>query len=54
MWEWCADWNGSYEADTVSDPGGPAQGLYRVNRGGGWDGGTVGLRSAVRYEYSPG
>ncbi len=34
--EWCADWLGDYEAGTVTDPQGPATGVYRVLRGGSW------------------
>ena len=37
VWEWCADWYGSYSSEAVTNPTGPFSGLYRVVRGGGWD-----------------
>lgn len=33
--EWCADWYGGYPGGVVADPAGPANGVYRVMRGGG-------------------
>ncbi|MCY2986864.1 MAG: formylglycine-generating enzyme family protein [Planctomycetota bacterium] len=49
--EWCADWYGSYEAGTVSDPSGPLAGLARVHRGGSWYDAARRCRSACRYRY---
>jgi eukaryotic-like serine/threonine-protein kinase len=40
VWEWVADWYGSYPADgktTAQDPQGPEKGTSRVIRGGGWN-----------------
>ena len=37
VWEWCFDWYGDIEANTVTDPQGGASGTYRVERGGSWD-----------------
>ena len=34
--EWCWDWQGPYTASAKDSPLGPASGLYRVIRGGGW------------------
>ena len=34
VWEWCFDWSGDIEANTVTDPQGAASGSYRVGRGG--------------------
>jgi len=35
--EWVADWYGPYTANAVTDPTGPAAGLFRVVRGAGLD-----------------
>ena len=37
VWEWCLDWYGPCEAGTSADPSGPANGWYRVFRGGYWN-----------------
>lgn len=34
--EWCSDWYGELEDQTVADPQGPSSGLYRVRHGGAW------------------
>ena len=34
VWEWCADWWGSYANAGKADPSGPASGSYRMLRGG--------------------
>jgi len=49
-WEWCYDW---YEEDYYShspkdNPTGPIGGVFRICRGGSWDGEYQGLRCAVR------
>ena len=38
VWEWCADWYGQryYAEAPAVNPAGPAQGAYRVLRGGSW------------------
>ena len=36
VWEWCQDWSGSYSTDAQTNPTGPAEGSYRVYRGGSW------------------
>ncbi len=47
--EWVQGWwCGSYPSDSVTDPRGPGTGSYRVNRGGGWYGSAIYLRSADR------
>jgi formylglycine-generating enzyme required for sulfatase activity len=56
VYEWCADWygNGYYAKSPAGDPRGPATGSGRVDRGGGWDDGAGGCRSASRCYGSPG
>ena len=34
--EWCDDWYADYEMTKQKDPHGPAQGAYKVYRGGSW------------------
>jgi len=36
VWEWCQDWYKHYPDSAVTDPQGPADGDFRVYRGGGW------------------
>lgn len=50
VWEWCADGMRRYEAGDYEDPRGPADTARRVVRGGSWDNGARGLRSAFRGE----
>ena len=51
VWEWCFDWYGDIEANTVTDPQGAASDSHRVVRGGSWGDNaehcTVGERSSV-------
>ena|GEM_PF-1087843 len=47
--EWCNDLSGTYPSGTVSNPSGPTTGIYRVLRGGSWEGGVYESRSAYRY-----
>ncbi len=54
VWEWCADWYGSYPVDEVADPVGPSEGGSRVLRGGSWVNRGRNLRSAYRRFYVPG
>ena len=54
VWEWCADWYGSYSSSAVTDPTGPNSGRYRVLHGGGWnddDGGGTNCRVSCRWNY---
>ncbi|AUB84845.1 hypothetical protein THSYN_18970 [Candidatus Thiodictyon syntrophicum] len=48
VYEWCEDWYGAYPTGPVSDPAGPAEGSYRVLRGGAWLSFGRCLRSAFR------
>jgi formylglycine-generating enzyme required for sulfatase activity len=54
VWEWCEDWYGDYPIEPVTDPTGPASGARRVIRGGSWGDSPGDLRSAVRFDFSPG
>ena len=51
--EWCLDWYGGYSSSEVTDPQGPDNGSVRVLRGGSWDSGARGCRSAHRSDDSP-
>jgi len=53
VYEWCADRYGAYPGGRVSDPTGPADGSFRVLRGGAWLLNGRFLRSASRNCYSP-
>ena len=53
VWEWTADWYGSYSTASVIDPGGSASGSIRVTRGGSWYGDGSLLRSAQRLSNTP-
>ena len=41
VFEWCADWHGSYSSSAQIDPTGPSSGSNRVLRGGSWSSGYV-------------
>ncbi len=51
--EWCLDWYAPYPKDAGSDPGGCADGLYRVTRGGSVYADAAHLRSARRMAALP-
>ena len=49
VWEWCEDWRGEYPfAETDTDPKGPANGEYRVLRGGSFHNNELCARSSLR------
>jgi formylglycine-generating enzyme required for sulfatase activity len=55
VWEWCRDWHAPrLPGGTVTDPTGPATGVARVGRGGGWWNPAELCRSAARGGNSPG
>ena len=53
--EWCADWYSLeyYYSDNVRNPKGPAKGLARVHRGGGWSSYKAGVRCTSRFYSLP-
>jgi serine/threonine protein kinase len=53
VWEWCADWYGSYPTGAMTDPTGPSGGTRRVFRGGSWGSDRTVCRSARRYWFLP-
>jgi len=53
VWEWTADWYGSYSTASVIDPGGSASGTLRVHRGGAWIRDGTSQRSARRFYEFP-
>jgi formylglycine-generating enzyme required for sulfatase activity len=53
VWEWTADWYGSYSSGAATDPTGPSTGSIRVFRGGSWSIGARSCRSANRIGGSP-
>ena len=52
--EICQDWYGEYPPDQTTDPEGPATGIDRTVRGGGWSSHARHCRSACRGAISPG
>ncbi len=53
VWEWCADWYGSYSPESTTDPKGASSGSNRVIRGGGWGKAASLCRSASRGAGAP-
>lgn len=53
LWEWCYDWYGPYPGGNVTDPTGPATGVYKTNRGGSFGSGIYDERSAARAKNPP-
>jgi formylglycine-generating enzyme required for sulfatase activity len=54
VWEWCADWYGSYEKTPKPNPTGPKQGGHRVLRGGGWHFSPRLCPASFRFHFRPG
>lgn len=55
VWEWCLDWQADYAAAKLPlvDPRGPADGRFRVLRGGSWRVGLDVARTTYRNGYRP-
>jgi formylglycine-generating enzyme required for sulfatase activity len=54
VWEWVADWFGTYSAEPQNNPWGPLSGDGRVMRGGGFWNDADGARAACRNMGDPG
>jgi formylglycine-generating enzyme required for sulfatase activity/serine/threonine protein kinase len=48
VWEWCEDWKVDYPERAVTDPKGPATGMFRVLRGGSYYDDISTTRSSLR------
>ena len=53
VWEWCADWYGTYPTTAQTNPTGTTTGSIRVIRGGGWGDDAQYCRSAIRSDGYP-
>jgi formylglycine-generating enzyme required for sulfatase activity len=53
VWEWTADWYGTYSSGAQTDPTGPASGSNHAIRGGYWGNAGTFLRSANRGTTDP-
>jgi len=53
VWEWVNDWYSAYSSNAQTNPAGPVNGSYRVNRGGSWSRNAWDCRVAARYNNSP-
>jgi eukaryotic-like serine/threonine-protein kinase len=54
VWEWVADWYGTYQPDAAKNPLGPATGERKVIRGGAWNAGfETWLHPSFRYAQVP-
>lgn len=55
VWEWCSDWydENYYKSSSERDPKGPANGIFRVLRGGSWYGFEYFSRVANRNTSNP-
>ena len=53
VFQWCADWYGTYPTTAQTNPTGPTTGSRRVFRGGSWNYFAQYCRSAFRYFYYP-
>jgi formylglycine-generating enzyme required for sulfatase activity len=53
VWQWVADWYGTYPAGAQTDPSGPASSPYRSLRGGSWGSAPKLVRASYRGWVEP-
>lgn len=53
VWEWCQDWSGKYNSNTLKNPTGPLNGKERIIRGGSFFCDSKMCRVSVRSSVSP-
>jgi formylglycine-generating enzyme len=53
VFEWCSDWFSKYPPSPETNPTGPSEGSYRIQRGGSWMSEAKICRSASRFMCSP-
>ena len=53
VYEWCQDWEGSYNSSAQTDPTGPSTGSSRAFRGGSWYDSAGPCRVSSRNDYTP-
>ncbi len=53
VYEWCQDWKAPYSRKAQTNPTGPEEGTYRVNRGGRWCGSARACRTSDRSMSAP-
>ena len=51
--EWTSDWDGDYFPGAQTNPTGPAEGLYKVLRGGAFNSYATDIRTSRRYGHAP-
>lgn len=53
VWEWCQDCYASYNNSPQTNPTGPSNGDFRVDRGGSWGCAARYCRASFRFNYDP-
>jgi formylglycine-generating enzyme len=53
LYEWCWDWYSEDPTSAQQNSAGPAEGKFRVEKGGGWDRGVNACKIAGRYYFKP-
>lgn len=51
--EWCLDWHNSYSSQPIENPTGPANGTYRIYRGGSWSSDAQACHTSYRDGTEP-